>query len=598
MTIPEAMQPGSMVAAWSRPTRLSQVTFRAKATLLQLRRAGQDLAGGVHRHHRGEAAGFDTVLALSRTSLWSDTRPEERAMQLGKVQNLRRAARLLDGVVIPAGAVFSFWKQIGRASGRRGFVDGRMLQQGCLVPAVGGGLCQLSNALYEVALQSGAEIVERHAHSRIVPGSAAAFGRDATVAWNYIDLRFRPRQSLLLEARLDRDTLTVALRGPSGAPSIEHGAAEGADLRDVRATHNAASCASCGDTACFRHESRDRQPVEGRTAYLLDACWPEFRDFVAREHRAVDVLGIPFDGMRWGLSRYRWDTKGFARIGTAPWLTLRRAMASRHLQQQGAARLESQFFWAERLARDLAALLTAEVTQVRVAQALLPFLWRDGHLGGRSFSVLATRLPMRHLQQRLDSAAQAWPERVSLADFRAPDALVAAEMEAFAGAAQIITPHAAVADQFADKAVRLDWHLPTLPRVTGNPGTRRIAFPGPTIARKGAHELREAARRLDLEVVTLGSALEGPDFWRDVRTSSPAPSGAFADLPGLAAVVQPALAEEQPRRLLAALAVGIPVIATAACGIPAREGLTLVPAGDADALTAALRDLLGAATAA
>lgn len=598
MTIPEAMEPGSMVAAWSRPTRLSQVTFRAKATLLQLRRAGQDLAGGVQRHRRGDAAAFDTVLALSRTSLWSDRRPEERTMQLGKVQNLRRAARLLDGVVIPAGAVFSFWKQIGRASSHRGFVAGRMLQQGCLVPAMGGGLCQLSNALYEVALQSGAEIVERHPHSRIVPGSAAAFGRDATVAWNYIDLRFRPRQTLLLEARLDRDDLTIALRGQDGAPSVGHGQAADPADGDGHTPHGAASCASCGDTACFRHESRERQSVEGRTAYLLDACWPEFRDFVARQHRAVDVLGIPFDGTRWGLSRYRWETQGFARIGTAPWLTLRRALASRRLQQQGAARLEEQFLWSERLARELAALLTAEVTQVCVAQALLPFLWRDGHLGGRSFSVLATRLPMRHLQQRLDIAAQAWPERASLADFRAPDALVAAELEAFTQADQIVAPHAAVAEQFADKAVRLDWHLPTLPRIVSKGRTRRIAFPGPTIARKGAHELREAARRLDLEVVPLGSALEGPEFWHGVRTGRPGPSGGLVDLPGLAAVVQPALVEEQPRRLLAALAADIPVIATSACGIPARDGLTLVPAGDADALTAALHDLLGADTAA
>jgi len=34
---------------------------------------------------------------------------------------LRRAAAAIDGVLVPAGAVFSFWKQIGRASWRRGF---------------------------------------------------------------------------------------------------------------------------------------------------------------------------------------------------------------------------------------------------------------------------------------------------------------------------------------------------------------------------------------------------------------------------------------------------------------------------------------------
>jgi glycosyltransferase involved in cell wall biosynthesis len=45
---------------------------------------------------------------------------------------------------------------------------------------------------------------------------------------------------------------------------------------------------------------------------------------------------------------------------------------------------------------------------------------------------------------------------------------------------------------------------------------------------------------------------------------------------------------------LAALAAGVPVIATAACGIPAREGLVLVPEGDGAKLSAALRQILEA----
>ena len=39
------------------------------------------------------------------------------------------------------------------------------------------------------------------------------------------------------------------------------------------------------------------------------------------------------------------------------------------------------------------------------------------------------------------------------------------------------------------------------------------SFVGPTIARKGAYEVRDAARALDLEVVLLGSELEGAEFW-------------------------------------------------------------------------------------
>src|ERR1700743_3406031 len=49
---------------------------------------------------------------------------------------------------------------------------------------------------------------------------------------------------------------------------------------------------------------------------------------------------------------------------------------------------------------------------------------------------------------------------------------------------------------------------------------RAIAFPGPSIARKGAHALREAALALDLEILVVGQDLEGGDFWQglDVRS--------------------------------------------------------------------------------
>jgi glycosyltransferase involved in cell wall biosynthesis len=51
------------------------------------------------------------------------------------------------------------------------------------------------------------------------------------------------------------------------------------------------------------------------------------------------------------------------------------------------------------------------------------------------------------------------------------------------------------------------------------------------------------------------------------------------------------LIEEQPRALLAALAAGIPVIATPACGIAPRPGLTLVPEGDVYSLARAIKAL-------
>jgi glycosyltransferase involved in cell wall biosynthesis len=222
----------------------------------------------------------------------------------------------------------------------------------------------------------------------------------------------------------------------------------------------------------------------------------------------------------------------------------------------------------------------------------LPYLWRDGFLGGRTFDVLMTRLPLEELHARLDAAIALHPERTLLGDFRAPSALVAAEREALQAARRVITPHTLIAALFAERAVLLPWKLPTVSVPSTQSETlqtmrRTIVFPGPTTARKGAYEVREAARALDLEVLLLGRDLEGTDFWNGVRTRRI--TLADEEWKRAIAVVQPSLVEDCPRVLLAALAAGVPVITTAGSGLPEQDGVTLVPAFDTPALITALK---------
>jgi hypothetical protein len=562
---------------WTRPTRRASAVFAAKVWILRARRGLRDLADGPLRLMKAEPIEGAQTVAESTTALWSDLDPAERAAQLGKVQNLRLACRALDGLVLPAGSEFSFWRQVGSPSRLRGYERGRMLQQGCMVSAVGGGLCQLSNSLYEVALQGGCEILERHAHSRVVPGSAAAAGRDATVAWNYVDLRFRPRQDLRLTARLDAERLTVELHGRElvmdAAPVLERALSQVA----------ARSCASCDELDCFLRE--EAPAPAGRSLFLVDEAWPEVQDHVLANRGADDVLGLPLDGARWRLPRYAWRTDGFARTNDAAAETIARALAQRRAGRQGPRRRTAELNGARRVAARLGRLLTLDVTEVVVAQSYLPFLWREGALGGRRFSVLMSRLPMVELQARLDAHAAAHPERATLADFRAPAWLIEAEAEALAAADQIVTPHADIAAMFGARAERLSWRRPQIDRASVH-HPRRIVFPGPTIARKGAHVVRAAALALDLEVMPLGAELEGPAFWRGVRLAPP------GDWVGAAAMVQPAIIEDQPRRLLAALEAGMPVIATRACGLAPQNGLVLVPPDNPDALVSALTEVM------
>jgi len=550
--------------AFEPPSRGDAVLFELKASVFRLERLFRDALTGPKRLAKGDPVEFGYVIAQSRTPLWAEVPAAERTLQRGKVQNLRLAARQLDGTLLMPGAIFSFWKQLGRASAMRGFARGRMLKEGCIVPVTGGGLCQLSNALYEVALKANLEVLERHAHSRRVPGSQAMQGRDATVAWNYVDLRFRSRAPMLLRVRLDTGDLIVELLGQTSQDAHEF-----APLPDTR--RDAQSCEGCDQTSCFRHGVA---ATEGKRAVLVDEYWPEFDAFVSGGLLCLPMKGPP---------QYGWTTQKFEAVKAAALTTLRRSFAMRRVEN-GPRRRALELATSERLARCYAKHLDADVTQIVVAQSLLPTLWRDGHLGGRKFSVLMTRLPMRVLQERLDVVSQRHPEWATLKDFRADPALLSAEDEALAAADAIVTPHMDIAALLGNRAIVLDWRTPTA-RFRHAPGSRRIAFPGPTIARKGAYELREAARALDLEVVLLGSDLEGMEFWKGIRTSR-----GIGD--GVAAFVQPAFLEDKPRKLLAALASGIPVIATAACGLPPRSDLTRVPPGDTAGLIAALEAIV------
>lgn len=563
------------------PTRLDAFVFSLKVGALRAQRIVDDVRHPVARLHRADTQDDARVVAQIATPLWSDVRPAERTMQCGKVHNLRLAARRLDGLYLPAGAIFSFWKAVGPPLRARGFVAGRMLQEGCLVASPGGGLCQLSNALYSAALEAGCEIIERHAHSRVVPGSLARRGRDATVAWNYVDLRFRSARPLTLKVQLTAHDLEVALfaQGEDGAPRPM----PAVDAPRLRAN----DCGSCGEAACFRH-GEGAKADEGIAAFVLDEVSPEFDAYLANMRRPGDRYCLPIDGARWGRANYAWGAAGFE-IVTAPGTTLRRAVASRRLAAQGPARQIRLLADADRMAAALARELDADVTELYVAQGYLPYLWRAGHLGGRRFHVLMNRLPLDVLHARLDAAACQFPERGTLADFRADAARVEAERQALGAANTIITPHRDVAALFAGRAVVVDWKVPNVAPRTASLA-RRILFPGPVAARKGAFEVRAAARALGLDVTVMGSELEGANFWDGIAARRPS-DDPFADI---AVVVQPAIVEERPRRLIAALAAGVPVIATPACGLPPQPGLTVIEPGDSDALIGALERLLPA----
>ena len=155
-----------------------------------------------------ELAGYTWLLAAHSSPLERVPGSTASELQRGQETNVRLGAAKLDGLVVAPGQIFSHHHAIGRTSRRRGFRIGLELRDGRPSSGVGGGLCQVSNSFYWVAVRAGMRIVERHRHGldifpdhlRTVP-----FGCGATVAYNYSDLRFEDPflQPVVLRARVE-----------------------------------------------------------------------------------------------------------------------------------------------------------------------------------------------------------------------------------------------------------------------------------------------------------------------------------------------------------------------------------------------------------
>ena len=130
-------------------------------------------------------------------------------LEAGKRHNVRLAATAFHGVVITPDRPLSFWRTLGPTTEARGFTWGMELRSGCAVPAIGGGICVLSNALFALAVERGWTILERAGHSMALAEPTAL---DATVAYPHVDLRIAPREGrAILDVAIRGDVLVIAL---------------------------------------------------------------------------------------------------------------------------------------------------------------------------------------------------------------------------------------------------------------------------------------------------------------------------------------------------------------------------------------------------
>ncbi|MFF2483628.1 VanW family protein [Paenibacillus sp. NPDC058071] len=131
----------------------------------------------------------------------------------GRAHNVTAAANALNDWHLAPGEVFSYGDVIKLAGKEYGFREAPVIQNGKLVPGIGGGICQVSSTLYNVVLRTGIEVVERRNHS--LPVAYLPKGQDATFATGSIDFRFRNStgKHLIIRTSVDNQKLTVKMFG-------------------------------------------------------------------------------------------------------------------------------------------------------------------------------------------------------------------------------------------------------------------------------------------------------------------------------------------------------------------------------------------------
>ena len=96
-----------------------------------------------------------------------------------RTNNIRRAFQSISGKVLAPGEKFSFNSEVGWRTTKNGFFEAIEYAYGETTEGIGGGVCQASTTLYQAAICSGLEILDREPHSDKV--SYTPYGKDATV---------------------------------------------------------------------------------------------------------------------------------------------------------------------------------------------------------------------------------------------------------------------------------------------------------------------------------------------------------------------------------------------------------------------------------
>ncbi len=130
-----------------------------------------------------------------------------------RITNLRLGVTLLDGTLVAPGGTFSLNDTLGERTEERGFRTAPVIIGTEYEEEVGGGTSQVATTVFNAAWESGVRITERNPHSLYI--SRYQLGRDATVYWPSLDLKFQndTKKWILVKGYVEGDGIRVSLYG-------------------------------------------------------------------------------------------------------------------------------------------------------------------------------------------------------------------------------------------------------------------------------------------------------------------------------------------------------------------------------------------------
>jgi len=150
-------------------------------------------------------------------SLIAEFSTEYDEKEVDRTVNLVLAAKAVHGKVLRPGEIYSFNKEAGERTAAKGYRYAPVVVDDHLEPGLAGGICQVTTTLFNAAAMAGLAFPQVHAHG--IPVEYVPPGRDAAVAWDYMDLQIENtlQSPCVFGAWVEKGKVLVRVYGkPSG----------------------------------------------------------------------------------------------------------------------------------------------------------------------------------------------------------------------------------------------------------------------------------------------------------------------------------------------------------------------------------------------